>query len=941
MQHSLLNEATEIEKVANNSNSDEKALSPYERIIQSETKTAEQFLRTLYNEGYGYLSIWERATNQTRWFSTTQLSEAAETAYKMANGGLEVYFGVGLHEMPCGTTSRGKAETVSSIPGLWVDIDIAGPGHSQTNLPQNVDEARSIIKTVPFPPTIVVHTGGGLHVYWLFNNPWVLNSTEDKKQAKELSERFQKQLLSFAKTREWKLDYTGDLARVLRVPGTKNYKIQDNPRSVEMIEWHKENRYARETFAEFLKVPETNGLEETKAAEESADYPGTVADIVNNCKFIQHGRDDSETLEEPHWHAMIAILNLVPGSNSTIHSFSKDYPRYTHEETERKIQEVSRENLPCNCSYINEELGFPCPTGGCGVKSPISFASNHGVVAKLRIKELSSVILDNPLRAFDEDVQGWLVILENYDPGEFDRFKKRLQGRIDLNLLKKKIRQTRENQISNQREDCESEYFQSFSQTDKGNADRLIEFAKNLRYCNQTKKWYIFDETKWEEDDTQKVKGLAVKSIDYVTGKAKAELQGEVLNNVLKWCDRSRSNSAIKAMVEMAQYGENIPVMRDAFDRNPYFLNCQNGTIDLRTGELLDHNMAHLISKCIPTHYAPDVSCPTWETFIVDAMGNNDEAIDYLQTAVGLTLTGVPIKLFFFVYGPSNTGKSRFVETINYLLGDYSKGLPIDVLMRSRFDTGRGPNPELVRLLGARAVVTSETTDGRRLDEALIKRITGGDTMTVRGLYSEPIDFIPYYKLWIHGNYRPVIQGDDSGIWNRLVLVPFRNIIPAEEQDPNLFNKFKEELPGILAWAVRGCVKWINSGELLPKLPEMFMNETAGYQERMDTLGLFLQDCCNQGDDKRVEPSALYEAYINWCSRNGISSALNNPTFKTRLEERGFKQERDHQGRFWKGISLNVLPEATGPEAFINTLTNIGVAQVENEYEAQSLFNAI
>ncbi|MGE5391118.1 MAG: phage/plasmid primase, P4 family [Deltaproteobacteria bacterium] len=892
---------------------------PYERVIRQEpqTVTTEEFFKALFDGVSGYLSIWDRQTKQTRWFSTTELKEAVQLSEEMIKAGHDVYFGVGLQSQSYEVNIRGKAETISVIPGTWADIDIAGI-HSAENLPKTMEEARSIIAGFPFPPTIIVHSGGGLHVYWLFDRPWLLTDPKDNEQAKRLSKRFQEFLRDEAGKQGWKLDPTADLARLLRVPGTVNYKDADNPKPVKIIVWDLKNRYRPEIIKEYLdKVMPA----ETSSGHADLSYPGTASDIVANCAFVQHCRDDQRNLSEPDWHGMITILNKVPGGRELIHEFSDTcYPGATPERTDQKIEEASRAGLPCNCDYIRKELGFACPAEGCGVKGPISFASNHAVVARLRIKELTPEILLDSRVAFEPNVLNWLLILKEHDPSEYAKFKTIVKGKVNHNDLESCISDYK-HKAEKQGLINDSAYFRDFNQTDHGNAQRLLKFAGNqLRYCHQNKKWYIWADTHWQEDDCQDVKLKAIKSVEHTIDLVKAELQGDKQKEILKWCQKSQSNAAIKAMVEMSQFMENIPVKKDAFDSNPYLLNCLNGTLDLRTGELHDHCQDDLISKCIATYYDSEAQCPTWTAFIHQAMGGDQDAIAYLQMAVGITLTGALLKKFFFVYGPSNTGKSRFIEAINYLLGDYSLGLAMDILMSTKFDTGRGPSPELVRLIGARAVITSETTDGKRLDGALVKRITGGDTLAVRGLYSEPIEFIPYFKLWIHGNYKPDIQGDDSGIWNRLVLIPFNNIIEPENQDPDLLNKFKAELPGILAWAMQGCFKWINNDEILPEPPELFAREAADYQESMDYMGQFIKDCCIQEEGQNVPVGDLYKAFCNWSLKNG-RKPISNQKLKTRLEERGYKQDRNRNIRYWKGLSLN--PEAIRDSAdFVNWMNS-------------------
>jgi P4 family phage/plasmid primase-like protien len=883
------------------------------------TEETKEFFSAFYGDCPGFLTIWDKQSKQTRYYSTTQFTEAAEACHKLAGRGLDVYFGVGLQEKALSPSTRGSAGTVSGIPGLWVDIDIAGPGHSSSDLPTTVADALKIIESLPFEPTVVVHSGGGLHVYWLFPKPWVLASEKERADAELLSKNFQQALRLEAKGHGWSLDNTADLARVLRVPCTKNFKDPKQPRDVTIRKADYTRRYEPQQFLEYLKSKaQGNGSTRNHVVE---NEPGDIEDIVNNCPFIQHCQDDYKSLSEPDWHAMITILHKVPGGNELIHKFSDNYPGGSWAETEQKIAEVQRTGLPCSCSHIQNQLGFSCPEGGCKVASPISFATNATVVARLRIRQLLPDMLDDATVCFEPNTLRWLAVLHRNDPMEFGRFKHCIKGKVHLNDLMRAIKQhsqeeTKANPVA------ENEFFSSLS--DNGNAERFVAlFGDQIRYCNQTRKWYLWNGKRWIEDSRQQVKVLATQSLNQVCERARNELSGNELNDVLKWVERSRSNSGIKAMVEMAQYGEGIPVTLEDFDNDPYLLNCQNGTLNLKTGILQPHEQSDLISKIIPTDFDPAAECPVWNKFIATALYNDQSVIDYLATVVGITFSGVLLKKFFFVYGPSNTGKSMFSELIHFLLGDYGKGISMDILMTQKHKNAGGANPELFRLQGARGVFASETTDGRRLDEAFVKRTTGGDVIPVRDLYSSPVEFIPCYKLWLHGNHKPDIQGDDTGIWNRLVFVPFTNVIPPEEQDLDLLNKFKAELPGILAWAMRGCRKWIEAGEKNLEVPERFKLEGQAYQASMDTLGLFIEERCLLGSDKKVSLSALYSTYKTWCEENG-SAALKSPKFANRMQERGYEQKRTKKERFWDGITINFMPDIAD---CINESNQIAVSQ--------------
>ena len=197
-------------------------------------------------------------------------------------------------------------------------------------------------------------------------------------------------------------------------------------------------------------------------------------------------------------------------------------------------------------------------------------------------------------------------------------------------------------------------------------------------------------------------------------------------------------------------------------------------------------------------------------------------------------------------------------------------------------------------------MLASEVSEGRRLNEALVKRMTGGDTMTARFMRSEFFQFQPQFTPWLATNHRPEIRGTDHAIWRRVKLVPFTEEIPDDQQDHDLKDKLRRELPGVLAWAVRGCLDWQTDGL---QEPDIVKAATAEYRGDMDVLGGFLEDACTLGHDERAAAADLYRAYQAWAKTNG-NEAVTAQTFGRRLSERGFQQHRDRAGRRWIGLSV-------------------------------------
>ena len=446
-----------------------------------------------------------------------------------------------------------------------------------------------------------------------------------------------------------------------------------------------------------------------------------------------------------------------------------------------------------------------------------------------------------------------------------------------------------------------------FALTDFGNAERFAEqHCENVRYCHTWGKWLIWSGNHWKVDETGKINQLCKATVRSIYAEAAQISDDDRRKAVSKHARASESAGRIQAMLSLAQTEPDIALTGRDLDRNPWRLNVLNGTLHMKTGELRRHRRSELITKLAPVAYDPAAECPEWFSFLDRIMAGSPGLISYLQKLAGYCLTGdTREKCLPVLHGGGNNGKTIFTATIGAMLGDYARETPVETLMIKRNETI--PN-DIAGLKGARLVTASEGERGQRLAESLIKRLTGGDKISARFLHQEFFEFVPEFKIVLSTNHKPSIRGTDAAIWSRIHLVPFEVTIPKSEQVPRtlMLERLKAEWPGILAWAVEGCLAWQKEG--LEK-PEEVERATSDYRADSDILGGFISDCCVINPQAKQRSAELYAQYQKWCGDNG-EEYIKFRTFGAVLEERGLKRTRlgHKQDRGFQGIGLKSCP---------------------------------
>jgi putative DNA primase/helicase len=437
--------------------------------------------------------------------------------------------------------------------------------------------------------------------------------------------------------------------------------------------------------------------------------------------------------------------------------------------------------------------------------------------------------------------------------------------------------------------------------TDLGNARRLRRLVgRDLRYVSAWGEWLVWSGTHWQRDQTGEVERRAKHVVETLYLEAATETDSDRRKALGKHALISESARSIRNMIALAQTEPGIAVPPDAFDRDPWLLNCLNGTLELRAGGLRPHDRTDLITRCVPVAYDPASAAPTFEAFLGRIFAERPALIGFVQRAVGYALTGdTREQVLFLCWGSGANGKTTLMQAVAAVLADYAATLAADTLLARKGDATMVMN-DLSTLQGARFVVAVESDMGRRLAEALVKQVTGGEAIKVKRLFADVYSITPTFKLWIGTNHKPVIRGTDHAIWRRIRLIPFDVAIPEAEQDHGLIEKLHAESAGILRWAVEGCLAWQRDGL---GTPEEVRRATADYRAQMDSLEDFLGERCLVEPEVSLAASELYEAYTDWAKRNG-EPALSNKALSLHLRERGFEPTRSKSERRWLGLRL-------------------------------------
>lgn len=441
-----------------------------------------------------------------------------------------------------------------------------------------------------------------------------------------------------------------------------------------------------------------------------------------------------------------------------------------------------------------------------------------------------------------------------------------------------------------------------YSFDDMGNAERFVDlYSDQIRYCYTEKKWYYYNSMKWCVDNVGTVQRMADRAADAMKAELKTYIQAdetegtEMQKAFEKHMKNSRSNKAKKAMLNEVEH--HVPVLPAQMDKYRMALNTPSGIINLKTGAIREHNPDYFFTKITSVDCSANADCPRWLAFLNDIFNWDKDLIRYVQKAVGYSLTGsTSEQCAFFLFGTGRNGKSTFLDVIRDVFGDYAANIQPETIML-RNNQSSAINSDIARLKGARLVTSVEPNEGVRINEGLLKQLTGDDTVTARKLYSEEFEFKPEFKLWMATNHKPIIRGTDTGIWRRIHMIPFTVAIPEDKVDKTLTHKLKAEMTAIFKWCIDGCIMWQQEGL---KMPKSVFDSVKEYRREMDIISAFIEDNCVL--EGAVPASTLYAAYVQWSTENN-EYRMSNTKFGIEISKR-YEKIKGKKCNYYNGISL-------------------------------------
>jgi putative DNA primase/helicase len=444
-----------------------------------------------------------------------------------------------------------------------------------------------------------------------------------------------------------------------------------------------------------------------------------------------------------------------------------------------------------------------------------------------------------------------------------------------------------------------------FAHTDSGNAERLVlAYGQDFRYVHDWKQWVHWDGKRWRRDATAEIYRAAKDTIRLAYSCLSEITNDDKRLKLAKWLRLSESRKGREAMVKLASMELKVSSLSSDFDIDPMLLNLRNGTMDLRTRRLRAHRREDMLTKLCPIDSVPSAKCERWTQFLDEIFLGKQDLIEFIQRSIGYTLSGsAEEQCFWLLVGPGKNGKSKFLDTIEFMMGDYAVPTSFSTFTARRHDSAAiSPRDGLASLATARFVRASESDQGTRISEATIKALTGGEAIRTARMYQEDFSYIPKFKIWLSTNHELMIRGTDDGIWRRIRKVPFDYVVPDSKRDLELSAKLRAEASGWLNWALKGWKKYRRGGLMVP---QSVLTATNDYRNAQNIVGRFLDAATEEEKGSEIEATELYATFVQWRQEEDeeeMSQTAFGIETKKRLESR-----RNSAGRtVYLGIRLSV-----------------------------------
>jgi putative DNA primase/helicase len=443
--------------------------------------------------------------------------------------------------------------------------------------------------------------------------------------------------------------------------------------------------------------------------------------------------------------------------------------------------------------------------------------------------------------------------------------------------------------------------FWEFPTTDLGAADYFANSHEgDVRYVHGIG-WMVWDGAGWQEDGegdvARRFSDLARAALREAAGIENEQLRASAARQAL----RLQSAATAKNAIGLAQNFPAISTKVAELNSDPFLLGTPNGQVNLLTGKFHAGNRSSLITRRVTAPFDPGATCPRWRRFISEVAQEDPDLVRYLHKAVGYSFTGsMADQIFFFLFGGGSNGKSVFVETLQRLAGNYSMKASASLLLVEANVRASDPKNELAELPGVRFLSGPEVKQHSRLNEGVVKDITGGDSLRGEAKYERGFRFIPACKLWFFGNHKPAISGTDHGIWRRVRMIPFEARFEGKTRDSRLQETLHREMPGILNWIIAGAQLWRAEG--LNDSPACVTLATADYRATEDVLGIFIHECLEEGTGFMIRKKVVFDSYQRWAVAQGLRTPMTAIQLTKQLKARGF---HDGEGSdYWRGWTL-------------------------------------